>query len=66
PDIVLHDGHPLFVQKVFDFKFPCKSRGTPEWRRYPPGHPYYGKTQGGVYKEVLKADADIISPQGNP
>lgn len=66
PDIVLHDGHPLLVQKVVDYKFPCKSGGLPRWRRYPPGHPYHGKTQGQVYKQFLKANAEIISPNGNP
>ncbi|WP_224367870.1 hypothetical protein [Hyalangium versicolor] len=66
PDIVLHDGHPLLVQKVFDYKFPCKSGRLPSWRKYPVGHPYQGRYQDRVYKDLLKVDPEPISPTGGP
>lgn len=62
PDVVIHDGHPLLVQKVFDFKFPCKSGRVPVWRTYPPGHPYHDQVQNEVYRNLLKEDPQAITP----
>jgi hypothetical protein len=66
PDFVIHDRDPLRVQKVFDYKFPCKSGRTPSWRGYPLGHPYQRRMQDRVYKDFLKADPELISPNGVP
>jgi hypothetical protein len=54
PDVVIHDGHPLLVQRVFDYKFPCKDGERPRWRQYPSGHPYQGRRQDEVYTDFLK------------
>lgn len=63
PDVVIHAGHPLRIQAVFDFKFPCKSNSLVGWRVYPPGHPYQHRPQGHVYREFLKAEPRLIRPQ---
>ena len=55
PDVVIHEGHPLQAQAVYDFKFPCLSSETdPPWRRYPRGHVYAGEYQHQLYMEALK------------
>ncbi|WP_147441875.1 hypothetical protein [Corallococcus exercitus] len=55
PDIVIHEGHPLQAQAVYDFKFPCLSSETdPPWRRYPRGHIYAGEYQHQLYMEALE------------
>lgn len=63
PDVVIHSRHPLRIQAVFDFKFPCKSNSLVGWRVYPPGHPYQHRPQGHVYREFLKAEPRLIRPQ---
>ena len=54
PDVVIHEGDPLDVQAIYDFKFPCVSTDrVPRWTDYPPGHPYHGSNQGDMYEEAL-------------
>ncbi|XXF78438.1 hypothetical protein P2318_01395 [Myxococcaceae bacterium GXIMD 01537] len=63
PDVVIHLGHPLHAQAIYDFKFPCVNSNadvsTP-WRQYPDGHPYAGLTQKRMYEEALKVDKRAI------
>lgn len=66
PDVVIHDGHPLFVQNVFDYKFPCKSGRTPPWRQYPAGHPFQKRAQDQIYEEFLKVAPQPIIPGRRP
>ncbi|WP_257457873.1 hypothetical protein [Archangium lipolyticum] len=64
PDVVIHDGDPLQVQAVYDFKFKCVNFDEyPEWRRYPPGHRYEGRLQGDVYKEAFGPEVHPIGPR---
>lgn len=54
PDVVLHAEHPVQVQAVYDFKFPCVDiTKWPDWRRYPSGHPYAGSRQNEIYREAF-------------
>jgi hypothetical protein len=64
PDVVIHMGDPLRAQLVYDFKFPCVS--TAEWnlwRVYPRGHPYQGRSQDAVYRELLGAVPRRVQPR---
>lgn len=65
PDLVLHGGHPLWVQAVYDFKFPCvhDSKQPPEWRRYPETSPHHGCHQGEMYEEALGVTPRRIAPR---
>jgi hypothetical protein len=65
PDIVIHaSGNPLQGQRVYDFKFPCRSTGEPSWRVYAEGHPHHPKDQGQMYKDALGAEkASLVTPQ---
>ncbi|ADO71359.1 hypothetical protein [Stigmatella aurantiaca] len=63
PDIVIHTGSPLQIQRVFDFKFPCVNDGRPAWREYPRGHPHQDLTQKQAYESVLKARAFRVIPR---
>jgi hypothetical protein len=63
PDVVIHNGDPLQVQAVFDFKFRCvKFDQPPGWRVYPAGHRYAGKLQGDVYTEAFGPEVHLIGP----
>ncbi|MFP2895497.1 hypothetical protein [Corallococcus sp. 4LFB] len=54
PDTVLHNGNPEQVQAAYDFKFPCVDIDKrPRWPKYPPGHPYDGKSQGEIYRQAF-------------
>jgi hypothetical protein len=66
PDIVIYTGHPLFVQAVFDYKFPCKETPGNPWRPYPPGSPYEGSRQNDIYKAFLKEDPELMQPKRKP
>lgn len=66
PDIVIHVGHPLLIQAVLDFKFPCKSNPKLSWGKYPLGHPYAGRAQNEIYKALLKEDPSPIEPNRDP
>jgi hypothetical protein len=66
PDVVIHDGHPLLVQRVFDYKFPCKGGATFRWRPYPPGHPYQDRMQDEVYRDFLKVGPQPLTPNRKP
>lgn len=63
PDIVIHEGNPLRVQLIFDFKFPCVNGGEPRWREYPAGHPHQFLNQKDVYEALLRAPASRIIPR---
>jgi hypothetical protein len=64
PDVVIHDGDPLQVRAVYDFKFKCVNFDEyPEWRRYPPGHRYEGELQGDIYKEAFGPEVHPIGPR---
>lgn len=62
PDIVIHSGSPLYVQAVFDFKFPCVNGGRTPWRQYPENHPYAGQKQKDVYMKVLGKNVSRVLP----
>lgn len=63
PDIVLHDGNPLHVQDIYDFKFPCSpSRYSLGWRTYPEGHPYAGLSQEEIYGDALGTPPARVTP----
>jgi hypothetical protein len=66
PDIVIHAGHPLLIQAVFDYKFPCKSTARADWRLYPPGSPYGGRRQDEVYKAFLEEEPELMQPTRMP
>jgi hypothetical protein len=64
PDVVIHMGDPLQVEAVYDFKFRCVDFDRePEWRPYPPGHRYAGKSQGDIYKEAFGTVVHLIGPR---
>jgi hypothetical protein len=64
PDIVIHEGNPLQVQAIYDFKFPCvNSDRPPRWREYSPGHPYHPSSQGELYREALGAEVRRVIPR---
>jgi hypothetical protein len=64
PDVVIHDGNPLHVQAVYDFKFPCfHLDGMPRWDTYPPGHPHQNLDQGRLYRTALRAPAARVAPR---
>jgi len=53
PDVVIHAaGDPNKVQRIYDFKFPCPAGNFAKWNSYPWGHPYFGRDQGQLYKEL--------------
>ena len=63
-DVVLHDGNPLNVEDVYDFKFPCVNTATaPPWRVYPDGHPYEKLSQGEMYEEALQVEPARVVPR---
>ena len=62
PDVVIHMGNPLQPVDLVEFKFPCPPSNELRWRKYPEGHPYAGKTQRQVYKELLKATLRVVTP----
>lgn len=64
PDVVIHEGDPLQVQAIYDFKFPCvNSDRPPRWREYTPGHPYHPFSQGELYREALGAEVRRVVPR---
>jgi hypothetical protein len=64
PDVVIHDGDPLEVLAIYDFKFPCaNSDRPPRWREYNPGHPYHPSSQGEIYREALGAEVRRVVPR---
>jgi hypothetical protein len=59
PDVVIHMGNPVFVQHIFDFKFPCANTDKlTAWRPHSSG-----KSQGVVYMEVLGVRARRVQPR---
>ena len=62
PDVVIHSGNPLEVLAIYDFKFPCPFSNDPTWNKYPEGHPYYGSTQGRMYREVFQVGPHLVAP----
>ncbi len=64
PDVVIHDGNPLHIQQVYDFKFPCfHLDDMPRWDNYPPGHPHHDLDQGRLYEKALKASPARVAPR---
>jgi hypothetical protein len=64
PDVIIHMGDPLQVQAVYDFKFRCVDIDkAPEWRTYPAGHRYAGKSQGAIYEEAFGKVVQLIGPR---
>ena len=64
PDIVLHDGDPLEVKDIYDFKFPCVNRDEPpSWNSYPKGHPYEDSDQGKMYERALGKSPARVAPR---
>jgi hypothetical protein len=64
PDVVIHSGHPLKAQEVFDFKFPCViSSDSIIWREYPPGHPCHPFNQAEMYQKALGPYPQPIFPR---
>lgn len=64
PDVVIHEGDPLQMLAIYDFKFPCvNSDRPPRWRDYPEGHPYYLSTQGDIYREAFGAAVKRVVPR---
>jgi hypothetical protein len=64
PDVVIHSGDPLDVKAVYDFKFPCVNVDTtPDWNRYPTGHPYQGMNQGDMYEQAFGGEPARIVPR---
>jgi hypothetical protein len=63
PDVVIHEGDPLEVLAIYDFKFPCASRDPTPWRVYPEGHPHAGQSQRRMYEEALGAEARRVLPR---
>ena len=61
PDLILMDATRLIV-RIYDLKFPCPDTNWSGWRRYLDG-PNEGSNQGRVYKEVLHAEAFLVSPR---
>ena len=57
PDVVLHTGNPSNVLVIYDFKFPCVNprdyKALTNWDTYPTGHPYQGRTQKWMYRQLL-------------
>jgi len=64
PDVVIHEGDPLEVLAIYDFKFPCaNSDKAPPWRVYSKGHPYHPSSQGDMYQEALGAQVRRVIPR---
>lgn len=64
PDVVIHSGDPLRIQRVYDFKFPCvNGTSPPRWRTYPKGHPYADFSQKVMYQEALAEDVWGVAPR---
>ena len=64
PDLVIHTGDPLQAQEVYDFKFPCVDIDrSPEWGKYPPGHPYADSTQGDMYQLLFGLKPALVAPR---
>lgn len=64
PDIVIiFDGNAFWIQAVYDFKFPCPDTNTPQWNSYPDTSAFRGSTQDKVYRDALKVDPVIVTPQ---
>jgi hypothetical protein len=64
PDVVLHAGHPLKVQAIYDFKFPCVNIDEPPpWSSYSKGHPYQRFNQGQMYKQALGVKPARVIPR---
>ncbi|MCP3136049.1 hypothetical protein [Pyxidicoccus xibeiensis] len=64
PDVVIHDGNPLHIQAVYDFKFPCfHLDDMPRWDAYPQGHPHHAFDQGRLYRTALRAPIARVAPR---
>jgi len=63
PDVVIHTGDPLQVQRVYDFKFPCPESNPPTWKRYPPGNPLKASNQGEAYRNVFGVAPVPVTPK---
>jgi hypothetical protein len=64
PDLVLHaDGDLLRSVLTLDFKFPCPESNVPRWKEYDRKSAYSPNNQGQVYKQALKGEPFLISPQ---
>jgi hypothetical protein len=63
PDVVLHQGNPLEVLKVYDLKFPCPGTNHPEWHDFPKGHPYERFNQGQMYERAFGVNPARVSPR---
>jgi hypothetical protein len=56
PDIVIHNGNPLQVQAIYDFKFPCSIKAEP-----PPWNA--GENQGAMYEKALQCkEPKMVAP----
>lgn len=64
PDVVIHTGDPLQVQRVYDFKFPCPESNRPQWRAYPPDNPSRFRDQGEAYLKVLETPPFRVTTGG--
>jgi hypothetical protein len=64
PDVVIHPGNPLHAQAIYDFKFQCvHTDDSPQWDRYPAGHPHQGLNQRQLYQEALGVTAKRVAPR---
>jgi rRNA maturation protein Nop10 len=64
PDVVIHTGDPIQVQRVYDFKFPCPESNPPSWRQFPPGNPHGALNQGVAYRKTFGTQPRIVTPHG--
>lgn len=64
PDLVLHTGNPVQVQRVYDFKFPCPDTNPPMWRQSPSGNPLRARNQGDAYRLTFGTSPVLVTPRG--
>jgi hypothetical protein len=64
PDVVIHTGDPLQVQRVYDFKFPCPKNNQAQWRTHPPDNPFRFRDQGDAYSMALGTPPFRVTPEG--
>ncbi|NTX13044.1 hypothetical protein HUA76_19785 [Myxococcus sp. CA056] len=64
PDLILHTGNPVQVQRVYDFKFPCPDTNPPVWRQSPPGNPLRARHQGDAYRMTFGTTPVLVTPRG--
>lgn len=65
PDVVIHTGNAAEVLDVLDLKFPCPGTNSPDWGKYPPGHPFarMNINQGQAYRQAFGVNPARVAPR---